>query len=103
MKPLIWIESVIEKFSHSRVEIKVKVKSDTNTQCLTSVLISLGPVRTLNCFLSGFSLRDQHAEVQKSDIKQNVQSLKFLFHFLFKQYNMLCMHLNFLTLISRFL
>lgn len=25
MKPLIWIESVIEKFSHSRVEIKVKV------------------------------------------------------------------------------
>lgn len=25
MKPLIWIESVIEKFSHSRVEIMVKV------------------------------------------------------------------------------
>lgn len=25
VKPLIWIESVIEKFSHSRVEIKVKV------------------------------------------------------------------------------
>ena len=25
VKPLIWIESVIEKFSHSRVEIMVKV------------------------------------------------------------------------------
>lgn len=25
VKPLIWIDSVIEKFSHSRVEIKVKV------------------------------------------------------------------------------
>lgn len=25
VKPLIWIESIIEKFSHSRVEIMVKV------------------------------------------------------------------------------
>lgn len=32
VKPLIWIESVIEKFSHSRVEIKVKV-SDAHPQC----------------------------------------------------------------------
>ena len=27
MKPLIWIESVIEKHAHSRVEIMVKAKS----------------------------------------------------------------------------
>lgn len=33
MKPLIWIESVIEKFSHSRVEIKVKVLN-THTHTL---------------------------------------------------------------------
>lgn len=34
VKPLIWIDSVIERFSHSRVEIKVKV-SDTQTQTRT--------------------------------------------------------------------
>lgn len=28
MKPLIWIESIIEKFSHSRVEIMVKVPTN---------------------------------------------------------------------------
>lgn len=34
VKPLIWIDSVIEKFSHSRVEIKVKV-GDKQTQTRT--------------------------------------------------------------------
>lgn len=35
VKPLIWIESVIEKFSHSRVEIMVKVGPGSNClQCL---------------------------------------------------------------------
>lgn len=35
VKPLIWIESVIEKFSHSRVEIMVKVGQwDSYSQCL---------------------------------------------------------------------
>lgn len=39
VKPLIWIESVIEKFSHSRVEIKVKVLEYTHTH--THLLSSL--------------------------------------------------------------
>lgn len=30
VKPLIWIESVIEKFSHSRVEIMVKVLTNSS-------------------------------------------------------------------------
>lgn len=30
VKPLIWIESIIEKFSHSRVEIMVKVHTNSS-------------------------------------------------------------------------
>lgn len=33
VKPLIWIESIIEKFSHSRVEIMVKVPTDPSLGC----------------------------------------------------------------------
>lgn len=34
VKPLIWIESVIEKHSHSRIEYMIKVNSDV---CLPSL------------------------------------------------------------------
>ncbi|KAM3845302.1 AP-1 complex subunit mu-2 isoform 1-T1 [Vipera latastei] len=36
MKPLIWIESVIEKFSHSRVEIMVKAKGQFKKQSVAN-------------------------------------------------------------------
>ncbi|TRZ07666.1 hypothetical protein HGM15179_019442, partial [Zosterops borbonicus] len=36
VKPLIWIESVIEKFSHSRVEIMVKAKGQFKKQSVAS-------------------------------------------------------------------
>ncbi|KAL7988381.1 hypothetical protein Chor_007300 [Crotalus horridus] len=36
MKPLIWIESVIEKFSHSRVEIMIKAKSQFKKQSVAN-------------------------------------------------------------------
>ncbi|MGH0177090.1 UNVERIFIED_CONTAM: hypothetical protein FKN15_074330 [Acipenser sinensis] len=42
VKPLIWIESVIEKFSHSRVEIMVKAKGQFKKQSVAnSVQISV--------------------------------------------------------------
>ncbi|NXY64986.1 AP1M2 protein, partial [Callaeas wilsoni] len=36
VKPLIWIESIIEKFSHSRVEIMVKAKGQFKKQSVAS-------------------------------------------------------------------
>ncbi|XP_043940695.1 AP-1 complex subunit mu-2 [Protopterus annectens] len=36
VKPLIWIESVIEKFSHSRVEIMIKAKSQFKKQSVAN-------------------------------------------------------------------
>uniref|UniRef100_A0A1W7RJA2 AP-1 complex subunit mu-2 n=1 Tax=Agkistrodon contortrix contortrix TaxID=8713 RepID=A0A1W7RJA2_AGKCO len=36
MKPLIWIESVIEKFSHSRVEIMIKAKGQFKKQSVAN-------------------------------------------------------------------
>ncbi len=47
VKPLIWIESVIEKFSHSRIEIKVKVELHIYTQSTHS---------TDSCFASSSTL-----------------------------------------------
>lgn len=52
VKPLIWIESVIEKFSHSRVEIMVKVgpgeqHSALDLPALTSSLAPHRPPATL--------------------------------------------------------
>lgn len=46
VKPLIWIESVIEKFSHSRVEIKVKV-SGAHTRPQSAVSLSTHLVLSL--------------------------------------------------------
>lgn len=55
VKPLIWIDSVIEKFSHSRVEIKVKV-GDKQIQTRThtpsaSVLIHSPSPLTETCLV----------------------------------------------------
>ncbi|XP_005737083.1 adaptor related protein complex 1 subunit mu 3 [Pundamilia nyererei] len=44
VKPLIWIESVIEKFSHSRVEIKVKAKSQFKSRSTANNVSILVPV-----------------------------------------------------------
>ncbi|KAK7889902.1 hypothetical protein WMY93_025462 [Mugilogobius chulae] len=44
VKPLIWIESVIEKFSHSRVEIKVKARSQFKSRSTANNVSILVPV-----------------------------------------------------------
>ncbi|KAL2089783.1 hypothetical protein ACEWY4_014471 [Coilia grayii] len=44
VKPLIWIESVIEKFSHSRVEIKVKARSQFKSRSTANNVVILVPV-----------------------------------------------------------
>uniref|UniRef100_H2VDM1 Adaptor related protein complex 1 subunit mu 3 n=1 Tax=Takifugu rubripes TaxID=31033 RepID=H2VDM1_TAKRU len=44
VKPLIWIESVIEKFSHSRVEIKVKARSQFKSRSTANNVAILVPV-----------------------------------------------------------
>uniref|UniRef100_A0A6Q2Z2D4 MHD domain-containing protein n=1 Tax=Esox lucius TaxID=8010 RepID=A0A6Q2Z2D4_ESOLU len=44
VKPLIWIESVIEKFSHSRVEIKVKAKSQFKSRSTANNVAIMVPV-----------------------------------------------------------
>lgn len=40
VKPLIWIESVIEKFSHSRVEIMVKVGRRAGSALFGAMLLT---------------------------------------------------------------
>ena len=56
VKPLIWIESIIEKFSHSRVEIMVKVPNNciltydpTKLQAFHDYLMSLVMWTLENC------------------------------------------------------
>ncbi|GAA6099764.1 adaptor related protein complex 1 subunit mu 3, partial [Tachysurus ichikawai] len=44
VKPLIWIESVIERFSHSRVEIKVKARSQFKSRSTANNVVILVPV-----------------------------------------------------------
>ncbi|XP_029563891.1 AP-1 complex subunit mu-2 [Salmo trutta] len=44
VKPLIWIESVIEKFSHSRVEIKVKARSQFKSRSTANNVAIMVPV-----------------------------------------------------------
>ncbi|KFO76533.1 AP-1 complex subunit mu-2, partial [Cuculus canorus] len=44
VKPLIWIESVIEKFSHSRVEIMVKAKGQFKKQSVANGVEIVVPV-----------------------------------------------------------
>ncbi|KAF5897033.1 AP-1 complex subunit mu-1-like, partial [Clarias magur] len=44
VKPLIWIESVIEKFTHSRVEIKVKARSQFKSRSTANNVVILVPV-----------------------------------------------------------
>ena len=44
MKPLIWIESVIEKHAHSRVEIMVKAKSQFKRRSTASNVEIMIPV-----------------------------------------------------------
>ncbi|KAI7807535.1 adaptor related protein complex 1 subunit mu 3 [Triplophysa rosa] len=44
VKPLIWIESVIERFSHSRVEIKVKARSQFKSRSTANNVSILVPV-----------------------------------------------------------
>ncbi|XP_051776251.1 AP-1 complex subunit mu-2 [Erpetoichthys calabaricus] len=44
VKPLIWIESVIEKFSHSRVEIMVKAKGQFKKQSVANSVEIMVPV-----------------------------------------------------------
>ncbi|XP_005994174.1 AP-1 complex subunit mu-2 [Latimeria chalumnae] len=44
VKPLIWIESVIEKFSHSRVEIMVKAKGQFKRQSVANNVEIMVPV-----------------------------------------------------------
>uniref|UniRef100_V9KAN1 Adaptor-related protein complex 1, mu 2 subunit n=1 Tax=Callorhinchus milii TaxID=7868 RepID=V9KAN1_CALMI len=44
VKPLIWIESVIEKFTHSRVEIMIKAKSQFKKQSVANNVEILVPV-----------------------------------------------------------
>ncbi|MEQ2273002.1 AP-1 complex subunit mu-1 [Xenotaenia resolanae] len=44
VKPLIWIESVIEKFSHSRVEIKVKARSQFKSRSTANNVSIMVPV-----------------------------------------------------------
>uniref|UniRef100_A0A671T1S0 AP-1 complex subunit mu-1-like n=1 Tax=Sinocyclocheilus anshuiensis TaxID=1608454 RepID=A0A671T1S0_9TELE len=44
VKPLIWIESIIEKFSHSRVEIKVKVELQFKSRSTANNVSILVPV-----------------------------------------------------------
>ncbi|XP_066521187.1 adaptor related protein complex 1 subunit mu 3 [Hoplias malabaricus] len=44
VKPLIWIESVIEKYSHSRVEIKVKARSQFKSRSTANNVCILVPV-----------------------------------------------------------
>ncbi|KAA0712960.1 AP-1 complex subunit mu-1 AP-mu chain family member mu1A [Triplophysa tibetana] len=44
VKPLIWIESVIEKFSHSRIEIKVKARSQFKSRSTANNVSILVPV-----------------------------------------------------------
>ncbi|XP_076870946.1 adaptor related protein complex 1 subunit mu 3 [Brachyhypopomus gauderio] len=44
VKPLIWIESVIERFSHSRIEIKVKARSQFKSRSTANNVVILVPV-----------------------------------------------------------
>uniref|UniRef100_A0A8C4QQN3 AP-1 complex subunit mu-1 n=1 Tax=Eptatretus burgeri TaxID=7764 RepID=A0A8C4QQN3_EPTBU len=44
VKPLIWIESVVEKYSHSRVEIMIKVKSQFKKRSTANAVEILIPV-----------------------------------------------------------
>ncbi|XP_062251928.1 adaptor related protein complex 1 subunit mu 3 isoform X2 [Platichthys flesus] len=44
VKPLIWIESVIEKYSHSRVEIKVKARSQFKSRSTANNVAIMVPV-----------------------------------------------------------